>query len=116
MSSSKINTFHVLENVPISPAICRISSLIVHLRTSAMVIEHTAIEPNDLGGTATVLCRKAQSVCFPLAQGMSDSPLARSDSTFTSSIEGKATNGYPSRTVFRSRNLATTQHSKTSLM
>jgi len=36
-----------LENVPISSAIWRIPCLILHLRTSAIVIEHTAIEPND---------------------------------------------------------------------
>src|SRR4029077_1617500 len=75
MSSSKINTFHVLENVPISSAFCRISCLIVHPQTSAIVTEHTTIEPNDLGGTVTVLCRKAQvGLFFSWPKGMSDSP------------------------------------------
>ena len=46
---------------------------------------------------------------FPWPQGISDSPIARSDSTFSSSIEGKVTNGYPSGTVFRGSNLTTTR-------
>jgi len=73
-----------------------------------MVIEHTATEPNDLGGTVTVLCRKAQVGLFsPGPRECPIPPIARSDSTFSSSIEGKVTNGHPSGTVFRDSKLAT---------
>jgi hypothetical protein len=58
----------------------------------------------------TVLCRKAQVVLFsPGPRECPIPPIARSDSTFSSSIEGKVRNGYPSGTVFRGSNLTTTR-------